>query len=124
MRSAPAQPAVPGKASGAGTVQACGVAEFEFDIQRKVKTGKLSGKLKYSDPSAGMKLKSTSYTSFEGAGNSATIRGACKLNGASCSFEVYIEDNGDPGTSDVFRISIDGNPFLGGTLLSGNIKIS
>jgi hypothetical protein len=89
-----------------------------------VKTGKLSGKLTYSDPSAGMKLKSTSYTSFEGAGNSATIRGACKLNGSSCSFEVYIEDNGDPGTMDVFRISIDGNPFLGGTLLSGNIKIS
>jgi hypothetical protein len=124
MRVKPAAPGpAPGKATGGGTVRACGVAHFAFKIQRKVRRGTLSGNLNYSDPGANIRLKATSFTSFGGTSNTATFEGACTVNGESCKFSVYIEDNGEPGTNDVFRISINGGPFQGGTLLSGNIKI-
>jgi hypothetical protein len=39
------------------------------------------------------------------------------------AFTAYVEDNGEPGTSDVFRLWIDGVPQTGeGTLLAGNIQ--
>jgi hypothetical protein len=120
--NAAAPTAAPGKASGGGTVKACGVAEFAFKIHRKVRRAQLSGNLTYSDPKAEIKLKAILFTSFSGSAHTATFSGACTLNRESCTFSVYIEDNG-PGTTDVFLISINGGPFQGGTLRSGNIKI-
>jgi hypothetical protein len=116
---------VSGKASGTGTVDtACGVAEFDFQVQAKVKKNQLSGQLKYSVPGGNINLKSTSITSFDVTGNTATFEGTCTVNGKSCKFSVYIEDNANPGAgSDVFRISINGGDFQGGTIQSGNIKI-
>ena len=114
-----------GKAAGAGTVDtACGEAEFDFEVQAKVKKNQLSGQLKYSVPGGNIKLKSTSIATFDVNGNTATFDGTCTVNGKSCKFSVYIEDNADPGAgADVFRISIDGGDFQGGTIQSGNIKI-
>ena len=113
-----------GKARGAGTVDtACGEAEFDFEVQAKVKKNQLSGQLEYSVPD-NIKLKSTTIASFDVNGNTATFDGTCTVNGKSCKFSVYIEDNADPGAgADVFRISIDGGDFQGGTIQSGNIKI-
>jgi hypothetical protein len=89
----------------------------------------LRGALTYTDPGSSFKkLKSTKYTSFAMSGNTATFSGECKLkNGDSCTFDVYIEDNGpstaNGGTSDVFRISVNGGSFMGGIIQSGNVKI-
>jgi hypothetical protein len=39
------------------------------------------------------------------------------------AFTAYVEDNGEPGTSDVFKLWIEGVPQTGeGTLLAGNIQ--
>jgi hypothetical protein len=115
------------EASGFGTVTACGTAQFDFEIRHQVKKGQvqpgLRGALTYTDPGSSFKkLKSTKYTSFAVSGNTATFSGDCKLkNGDPCTFDVYIEDNGTSG--DVFEISINGGPFMGGVIQSGKIKI-
>jgi outer membrane biosynthesis protein TonB len=116
-------------ATGRGTVMACGIATFEFDIRHKTQNGQvkpgLRGHLVYSDGADGLKkLRSTKYTSFVVTGNTATFGGECELKGGEpCTFEVYIEDN-PSGTPDVFQISINGGPFMGGPLQSGKIKIN
>jgi hypothetical protein len=80
----------------------------------------VTGSLTYVDHGAGIKLKATSFSSLNIAGNTATFTGAC---GTGCTFSVYVEDNGEPGTNDVFRISINGGAFQGGQLRSGNIQL-
>jgi hypothetical protein len=108
---------------------ACGIASFDFDIRHKTKNGQvkaeLRGHLVYSDSADGLKkLRSISYTSFLVTGNTATFSGACELKGGDrCTFDVYIEDN-PSGTPDVFQISINGGPFMGGPLESGKINIT
>jgi hypothetical protein len=112
---------------GTGTVNTpCGVASFGFNIQRKVGGGPISGSLTYTSPGAGIKLKATSFTSFTVSGTTADFSGACKNNGAPCTFSVHVEDNGESGATDQFVISISnfqaGAP-QGGVLRSGNIQI-
>lgn len=81
-----------------------------------------------------------------GNGGKATLSGDCTAAGAQCSNSalsvlVYVEDNAEPGTTDVFRIFFcEVGPFLpgpfdgvtppvgcflgeGGTLRSGNIQV-
>ena len=43
---------------------------------------------------------------------------------APCTFTVNVTDNGEPGTTDTFTISVTGGPTEGGTLRSGNILIT
>ena len=99
----------------------CGI--FGLKLQRK--KGSLTGSFTYKSPHTEGKLKATSFTSLAVNDNTATFEGTCKLgDGSSCTFSVYVEDNGDePNSKDVFRISINGGPFEGGTLLSGDIRI-
>jgi hypothetical protein len=63
------------------------------------------------------------FTALAISGNMATFGGTCTNNGAPCTFSVTVQDNGEPGTNDVFTISIDGGPPEGGTLRSGIIQI-
>jgi len=57
------------------------------------------------------------------AGNTATFGGACTNDGGPCTFTVNVMDNGEPGTTDTFTISVSGGPTEGGSLRSGNILI-
>jgi len=43
---------------------------------------------------------------------------------APCTFTVNVTDNGEPGTTDTFTISVDSGPTEGGVLRSGNILIT
>ena len=43
---------------------------------------------------------------------------------APCTFTVNVTDNGEPGTTDTFTISVSGGPTVGATLRSGNILIT
>lgn len=63
------------------------------------------------------------FDSFVIVGNTATFGGTCTNNGAPCTFTVDVVDNGEPGFSDTFTISVSGGPTEGGTLRSGNIQI-
>ena len=82
-----------------------------------------SGDLQYVDHATAAKLHSVAFTSFAIVGNTARFFGTCTRNGAPCTFEVNVTDNGEPGAADAFTISVSTGPIEGGTLRAGNIVI-
>jgi hypothetical protein len=100
------------------------MASFGFVVQRSG-SGPITGSLTVTSPSAGIKFKAVSFTSLVVTPTTADFGGTCVNNGAPCTFTAHVEDHGEAGTTDVFRISVStingGVPF-GGTLRSGNIQ--
>ena len=126
----------PGKATGGGQVSgelaeltilrgsaAGGRANFGFNAQ--FSTGLLSGHLTYIDHGSKMDVKSTSIDSFTATGNKASFSGRAKVNGIpGVGFLVEVEDLGEPGRADTFRIVLQDGYAAGGVLLKGNIQVS
>jgi hypothetical protein len=113
-----------GKVTGGGSINvAGGIGTFGFIVQAQSSTGPISGDLQYVNHASGAKVHSVMFTAFTVSGNTATFGGTCTNNGAPCTFSVMVQDNGEPGTNDVFTISINGGPPEGGTLRSGNVQI-
>jgi hypothetical protein len=112
------------RVTGGGTIDVVGgIGTFSFIIQR-AETGELSGQLQYFNHVSGAQVQSETYTSLTIVANTATFDGTCTVNGAPCTFTVNVTDNGEPGTTDTFTISVSGGPTEGGTLRSGNILIT
>jgi hypothetical protein len=117
-------PAQAGKVTGGGTVNVTGgKANFGFIAQREVAGGPVDGHLTYNNTVTGAKVRSVVFTLLTITGNTAVFGGSCTNNGASCTFTVTVEDNGEPGASDTFTISVSSGSPEGGTLRSGNIQI-
>ena len=111
------------RVTGGGTIDVVGgIGTFSFIIQR-ASTGELGGQLQYFNHASGAQVKSETYTSLTIVGNTATFDGTCTVNGTPCTFTVNVTDNGEPGTTDTFTISVSGGPTEGGILRSGNILI-
>ena len=84
-----------------------------------------SGRLKYSDKEQGIEFASDQITGFTRvAGNKVVFTGQANINGQQVLFTVEVEDNGDPGTNDRFKITITGavNSTREGELTQGNIQ--
>ena len=112
------------RVTGGGTIDiAGGIGTFSFIIQRAT-TGELSGRLQYINHASGNQVQSQTYTSLVIVANAATFDGTCTVNGVPCTFTVNVTDNGEPGTTDTFTISVSGGPTEGGILRSGNILIN
>ncbi|HJU41395.1 MAG TPA: SBBP repeat-containing protein [Vicinamibacterales bacterium] len=115
---------ITGKVTGGGSiVLAEGIGTFGFIVQRQAVEDAISGNLQYVRHASGEKIKSVAFTSFLIVGNTATFGGACTRDGLPCTFNVSIEDQGEPGADDKFVIVVDADPPEGGTLRSGNVKI-
>jgi VCBS repeat-containing protein len=133
IRVAPA-PSTEGKVTGGGAV---GAGSFKVNVQsREAKGGFLfSGAVSFQDAARGIDLQSTSisYVRVESDGVRATISGTATVNGKSgYSFTAYLDDRGEPGRGDSFRIVITGpDGFLydssaydaDGLLDSGNLQV-
>jgi hypothetical protein len=117
-------PPATGKVTGGGTINIPGgTANFGFIVQRDHPADPITGEFQYVDKVTGGKLHSVAYSSFSVVGNTSTFSGTCTLNGAACTFSVTVVDNGEPGKTDEFTLSINAGPAAGGTLRSGNVKI-
>ena len=89
------------------------------------------GNLEFDDDKNNIDLKSNSITSLfvDTSGTKATFSGTAEVNGhTGYTFNVYVEDNGQPGRNDVFSIQIfdsHGNlvDSVSGTITNGNIAI-
>jgi hypothetical protein len=113
------------RVTGGGTIDVVGgIGSFSFIVQRQASTGELGGHLQYFNHASGAQVQSETITSLMIVGNTATFGGTCTVNGAPCTFTVSVTDNGEPGTTDTFTISVDGGPTEGGPLRSGNILIA
>ncbi|HYK19098.1 MAG TPA: post-COAP-1 domain-containing protein, partial [Pyrinomonadaceae bacterium] len=84
-----------------------------------------SGRLRYVDKEQDIDFASDRITGFTRVtSNKVVFTGEATINGQKVTFTVEVEDNGDPGTSDRFKITITGavNSIREGTLTQGNIQ--
>jgi hypothetical protein len=85
-----------------------------------------SGRLKYNDKEQHIDFASDKITGFTRlANNKVTFTGEATINGQKVMFTVEVEDNGESGTSDRFKIIITGavNSTREGPLTQGNIQV-
>jgi hypothetical protein len=128
----------PGKATGGGNVlggtlaellivsgtNAGGKANFGFNAEHTTGQVAPSGNLTFNDKASGKKVQATSVDSYYQKENTAVFSGTATVNGtAGVRYSVVVQDFGEPGTADTFRISLDDGYVAGGVLLNGNIKV-
>lgn len=80
------------------------------------------GKVQYRD-AAFADFRSTQITSISCNGNGATIKGNGINNGVVVTFTVEVTDNGEPGSSDAFKITLSDGYNRAGTLKRGNLQV-
>lgn len=119
-----------GDITGGGWISITGDPKATFGItgQYPNSSNTAKGNVEYQDHKTNLNIKSiqiktvsTTYDKKKGA-----ITGLAQVNGAgSYPFEIYVEDNGEPGKGkDVFKISLPTYPYSNEAVLSGgNIQI-
>jgi hypothetical protein len=113
-----------GKITGGGSIAVGGnIGTFGFTVQRTKADAPIQGDLQYINHATGAKVHSVTFSSFSVNDTTAAFSGTCINNGVPCTFIVAVTDNGEPGNTDTFTISISNGPAEGGTLRSGNIQI-
>jgi hypothetical protein len=89
----------------------------------------ITGSFSYSDPAAPLAFSAKKITVVTFTGNHASFGGTAKIPKTSVAraqnvtFTVNVVDNGVPGTSDTFSISVSNGYSAGGNLTSGDILI-
>lgn len=113
-----------GKVTGGGSIAVPGdTATFGFNVQRETAGGPVKGQLEYQNHATGENVHSVAITGLVISGNQATFSGTCTNNGAPCTFQVTVQDNGEPGQNDTFNIQGAGITPAGGVLNGGSIQI-
>jgi len=122
----------PGKVTGGGQIVIplpcfkTGKASFGFNIMYQEGDSAPNGELQYVDHTTKMIVHSHNMTSLVVSSDKtkATFTGECTINGVSgFTFKAYVEDNGEPGKNDIFKITLSNGYSAGGILLNGNIQI-
>ena len=120
----PPPPPPPGgggcKVTGGGSIPTGPTTQARFSLNPHES---LKGKVKYDDDGAAADFRSTRLTEVTCGSNSATVRGEGVNNGHTVTFTVEVIDNGEPGSSDVFGISLSDTYTRSGTLANGNIQV-
>jgi hypothetical protein len=119
-----------GKITGGGWIKITGDPKATFGIVGQYPDNKntANGNVEYQDHKANLNIKSIQINTVATTWDKkkGVITGLVKVNGAgSYPFEVYVEDNGEPGKGvDVFRINLPTYPYSDGAVLNGgNIQI-
>jgi hypothetical protein len=68
-------------------------------------------------------IKCKSVTSLVVVGTHATFFGQATVNGVATDYRIDVDDLGEPGTSDTFKIQTGTGYTAAGTLRGGNIQI-
>ncbi len=127
----------PGSASGGGATtgslaelsilsgtSAGGKATFGFGASYTAGALAPSGTLSFTDHRSGKKVRDVAIDSFTVAGTKASFRGRGTVNGVpGVAVFVEVEDLGEPGRADTFRIVLGDGYGAGGVLLNGNIEV-
>jgi hypothetical protein len=128
---------VPGSASGGGGTSgslaelavlsgtsAGGKATFSFGASYAAGGLGPSGTLTFTDHRGGKKVRDVVIDSFAAAGTKASFRGRGTVDGVpGVAVVVEVEDLGEPGRADTFRIVLGDGYGAGGVLLNGNIEV-
>ncbi len=111
----------PGKVLGGGWITAV-KNTFGFSARYTVGMPSPAGQVTYRDRTTGQAFHSTAITNVTITGTHAVIKGTGEVDGVGVTFQVDVDDLGEPGRSDTFAISWPGYAS-GGTLNGGNIQV-
>ena len=120
----PPPPPGPGagrKVTGGGSIigSTGGDARFTLNVFANLK-----GKIDYRDGSSvSFRTARILDVTFDDATHSVQVRGTGVNGNAQVTFTVVVVDNGEPGTSDAFSISLSDGYSRTGTLTQGNVQI-
>ncbi len=112
----------PGKVTGGGWI---GEAKksFAFTVHYTAAIDEPTGNVAYRDNAAGLELESVQLTSvIVYSATRAVVLGMATISGRTAEFRLEVEDHGEPGVDDTFRISWSGYEGSG-VLNGGNIQI-
>jgi hypothetical protein len=109
------------KVTGGGAIATGATSEGQFSLNPQAS---LKGKVQYRDGSAA-DFRSTRLTEVRCnfAAHSATVSGEGINNGHGVTFTVDVIDNGEPGSADVFGITLSDGYSRSGMLRRGNIQV-
>lgn len=101
-------------------------ARGNFGVGGGLRNGALWGHLNFIDHSTtpGMHVKGTSVTSYDVI--DATTRrttGSCTIDGVDGSYVLVVSDNGEPGRSDTFSLTLSTGYVASGVIDGGNIQL-
>ena len=110
--------------TGGGWITAPTLGKGTFGVSgRPTASGGATGHLVYKDHGTGVRISGPVVFYLENGFNGAVMTGPATVNGQPAGdFEVNVQDNGEPGTTDTFSVSVDGVPQGAGTLQGGNIQ--
>jgi hypothetical protein len=97
-----------------------------FAVAGGIKNGDFWGHLMFIDHGTRMKVKGTGVTGYQVVPGTTVrrIQGTFSLNGApGGTYDVEVDDRGEPGRDDVFALSLNGDPAAAGFLEGGNIQL-
>jgi hypothetical protein len=96
-----------------------------FSIETTVdSSGRIHGKAAYIDQATGLDFRTSLITSANFNGNTVTIQGIGTASGTTTSFQITVQDNGDPGSGpDTFSIQLGTGYSKSGNLQGGTIEI-
>lgn len=107
-----------GSVTGGGQVPTA-ASSASFGITARDASGQFELKEK-----GGRNVHSTSIAATVVSGTQATIYGFATVDGTgSVQFRVTVDDQGEPGTNDSFRIVMSDGYAAGGTLQRGNVQV-
>ena len=99
-------------------------ANFGFNAGFKAKSLSPDGHINYIDHGSSMKVKGLSVDKYvETCPTSRRFEGACEIDGAPGRYIVDVDDKGEPGRSDTFKITLSNGYSAFGTLEGGNIQL-
>ena len=121
------QPEQKGKdfVTGGGWIRTCeSKANFGFVAGYKPGKDYISGNFNYVDHGLKMHVKSESIETYDGEDNWREFSGPATIDGdGGYWFDVYVEDNGEPGRGDFFSLTLSTGYHAEGYLGGGNIQI-
>lgn len=117
----PVAGSTPGKVTGGGWI---GTAKRSFGFNARYASSMTAptGNLVYHDKRTGSTLRSISFTTLTIAGTHAVLTGTGRVDGVVVEWRVEVDDLGEPGRGDTFRISWPGYA-AGGALGGGNVQV-
>jgi len=99
-------------------------SKANFAVAGGIKNGAFWGHLQYIDHGNGLRAKGTGVTAYTVTGpTSRHIEGTADINGAPGTYSADVADNGEPGRSDTFSLTLSTGYSVNTTLSGGNIQL-
>src|SRR5262249_29567227 len=109
--------------TGGGHAPGANGEEIAFGFNARSGDAGTSGHCNVVDRASGVHLTCDTVTSLVRSDTHATIFGTATIDGVAVVYRIDVDDPGEPGPRDSFRIVTSNGYMAGGVLTGGNIQV-